>query len=74
MTLTKTIALDQLLTVLWWRQIRKEIIQKGKKGALQVMSVGAENGSSQQKFLILSISVTVHVDFISFAKGRIKIP
>lgn len=34
------------ITVLWWRQIRTEIIQKGKKGALQVMSVGAENGSS----------------------------
>lgn len=62
-------------TVLWWRQRRAEIIQKGqKKEALQVMSVGAENGSSQQKFLILSISVTVHVDFISFAKGKIKIP
>lgn len=38
-----------------------------------MMSVEAENGSSQQKFLILSISVTVHVAFISFAKGRIKI-
>lgn len=36
------------------------------------MSVGAESGSSQQKFLILSISVTVHPAFISVAKGRIK--
>lgn len=33
---------------------------------------GAENGSSQQKLLILSISVTVHMAFIPFAKGRIK--
>lgn len=47
---------------------------KGYKGARQVMNVGFENGSSKQKFLILSISVTVHMAFISFAKGRIKIP
>lgn len=50
----------------------REIIQKGKKGAQKAMSVGAESGSSQQKFLILSISVTVHPAFISVAKGRIK--
>ena len=37
------------------------------------MSMGLENASSQQKFLIFSINVTVHVAFISFAKGRIKI-
>ena len=60
-------------SVLWGRQISVEIIQKGKKGARQVMSVRAENACSQQKFLILSISVTVHVAFISFAKGRRKI-
>lgn len=65
--------LSKEFPVLWGRQISTEIIQKGKKGGMEVMSVEAENGSSQQKFLILSISVTVHVAFISFAKGRIKI-
>lgn len=65
--------LSKEFPVLWGRQISTEIIQKGKKGAWQVMNVEAENGSSQQKFLILNISVIVHAAFISFAKGRIKI-
>lgn len=64
----------QELTVLWGGQISTEIIQNVKKGTWQAMSVGAESGSSQQKFIILSISATVHVAFISFAKERIKIP